>query len=340
VPDWRDINWGGTVAAWLAGFGALVGAVLAFLVLTAHPWSTWRHIAVDVLVGALVVGLVGYVLTFPAAIIGAGARKRRLRRAEPAPEITAGHSDEPAAEWKVRVSETPGTHELSFVCQHRFDNMSAYMSFSDMRCTVTDPAGITTTVSGEGRAVAYPHHFPNAPAVRPGVYHCRWEGMIRQGAWVEIISDDYEVKAWDAGPALTVRIMEDTQFENWRRIALIAALHVQIKNNTSDKRIRIIGYGFTVDSEGIASWSSQVTSDENIAVIREVARREDTQQYGQPLRHFNHIAPGDTVSGWFVEAVNRPPSGGTPACTIEVKDELENRYQATIEARKAQLFKS
>jgi hypothetical protein len=43
---------------------------------------------------------------------------------------------------------------------------------------------------------------------------------------VDIVSGDYEVK-----PRLTTEIVEST-FEDWKRVALIAALRVKVTNNT------------------------------------------------------------------------------------------------------------
>jgi len=140
-------------------------------------------------------------------------------------------------------------------------------------------------------------------------------------------------------PALTVKIMGDSQFENWKHIALIAALHVQVKN-TTDKPVLVSGYAYTSDSGGDAPWDSQVTGDQAMSVKREIYRRDEMQQYGQPLRHFARITPGQTISGWFLIPVNRPPGGGTPACTVIVKDDVSNQYRATLSAREPQVYGS
>jgi hypothetical protein len=144
---------------------------------------------------------------------------------------------------------------------------------------------------------------------------------------------------WLRRPALAVRIMKDSRFENWKHIALIVALHVQVKN-TTDMEILVSGYAFTSDTGGDASWTSHVSGDDAMSVRSEIHRREETQQYGQLLRNFMRIAPGQTVSGWFLEAANRPPGGGTPACTIIVKDDVSNQYRATLPARGPQVHGS
>jgi hypothetical protein len=144
---------------------------------------------------------------------------------------------------------------------------------------------------------------------------------------------------WRRRPALAVVIMKDSAFENWKHIALIVALHVRVKN-TTDREIRVSGYAFTYEFGGDPPWESQSTGDDALSVRREIHRREETQQYGQPLRNFARIAPGQTVSGWFLEAVNRPPPGGTPACTVIVKDGVGNQYWATLPAREPQVYRS
>ena len=53
---------------------------------------------------------------------------------------------------------------------------------------------------------------------------------------------------WVRRPALAVKIMKDSTFENWKHIALIAALHVQVKN-TTDKAILVSGHAYASDSE-------------------------------------------------------------------------------------------
>jgi hypothetical protein len=141
------------------------------------------------------------------------------------------------------------------------------------------------------------------------------------------------------GPALVVKILDDTEFENWRRIALIAALHVQVEN-TTDKPILVSGYAYTCDSGGVAPWDSEVTADEAISVRREISRREEAQQYGLPLRSFKRIIAGQTISGWLLTPMNRPPAGGTPACTIIVRDDVGNQYRAALPARTPKVYDS
>ena len=83
-----------------------------------------------------------------------------------------------------------------------------------------------------------------------------------------------------------------------------------------------------------------MTGDEVMSVNREISRREEAQQYGQPLRNFARITPGQTISGWFLVAVNRLPGGKTPVCTVIVKDDVGNQYRATLPAREPQVYGS
>jgi hypothetical protein len=140
---------------------------------------------------------------------------------------------------------------------------------------------------------------------------------------------------------MTLQVRDrDKVMEPYRKhIALIVALHVQVKN-TTDREILVSGYAFTCDSGGDPPWESRVTGDDVLSVRREIHRREETQQYGQPLRNFARIVPGQTVSGWFLEAVNRPPGGGTPTCTVIVKDDVGNQYRSTLPPREPQVYGS
>jgi hypothetical protein len=144
---------------------------------------------------------------------------------------------------------------------------------------------------------------------------------------------------WVRRPALAVRILKDSTFENWKHIALIAALHVQVVNKT-DKPTLVAGYAYTNGTDQGQPWDGQATREEIMSITREINRREETQQYGQPLRNFARIAPGETIAGWFLVAVNRPPGGGTPACIVVVKDDVGNQYRASIPASKPQVHGS
>ena len=66
--------------------------------------------------------------------------------------------------------------------------------------------------------------------------------------------------------------MKDSTFENWKHIALIAALHVQIVNKT-DKPILVAGYAYTNGTDQGQLWDGQATREEIMSVTREINRR-------------------------------------------------------------------
>jgi hypothetical protein len=138
-------------------------------------------------------------------------------------------------------------------------------------------------------------------------------------------------------PPLVVTILEDSKFISYRRIALIAALHVQVEN-TTDEPIQAAGYIYTTDTEGAPTWDQVASQEDGLAVEREVARLEQSQEYGQPLRHYLRIPARTCVSGWMLFAVNRDPAGGTPACTVGVRDSLGNIYSETLPKSRPRIY--
>jgi hypothetical protein len=149
----------------------------------------------------------------------------------------------------------------------------------------------------------------------------------------EIASSGHEVSR----PKLMVTILADSEFENWRYIALIAALHVQVEN-TTDRPVLVGGYAFTYDAGGEPSWETQEPGQEVMSLQREISRRNERQQYGQPLRNFARIPARETISGWFLTAVSRPPTGGTPAGIVIISDDVRNEYRATLPRREPQIY--
>lgn len=191
------IDWGGKVATW---FGLAFAGAMGFVVWLAtlpHPWPGWRHDAYDALIVVAVVMFGLTLATGPIAIVTA-VRRKRLKGAEAPPQLVAEIPD--PAQWVARVVEQPGGHELTFVLEHRFNNINAINAFGGKRCTVIDPSGLETTAAGTALFYSYtPHDFPGAPGVRPGVYQFVWEGRTRKGAWGGITRGTYEVKPWWVG---------------------------------------------------------------------------------------------------------------------------------------------
>jgi hypothetical protein len=121
----------------------------------------------------------------------------------------------------------------------------------------------------------------------------------------------------------------DHRFENWQYIALIASLHVEVKN-TTDRDFLVQSYDFTVENEGRTPWEHHVSGEDRLSIAREIERRMDRHEPGIPIRKYMRIPAHETISGWHWSAVTRIPTGGSPACTFIVKDDVGNRYQATI----------
>ncbi len=138
-------------------------------------------------------------------------------------------------------------------------------------------------------------------------------------------------------PPLVVTILEDSKFSNWRHMAMIAALHVEVEN-TTDAPIDVQGYGYTFDTEGASLWSHEASSEDRLAIEREMHRRDQAQEYGQPLRIYGRIPARSRVSGWVLLAVNRKPQGGTPECTVIVTDDVGNEYRAKLPKREPQIY--
>ncbi len=281
-------------------------------------------------------------MAIPAVIFAIGllllvlpVRRSPAPQAPPAPPVPEVPLAIDPADWEATCNETPD-HSLVFLLRHRVDNPGAILAFSVFRCIVTDSGGVTTTATGTQLFYQYhPAFFPGRPPVRSGLYRFAWEGLDDKGAWRRITEGEYEVKL----PNLIVTIMEDSKFENWKRIVLIAALHVQVEN-TTDTDILVAGYSFTYDNEGRPLWYEQASADDNRSVEQEFQRRKERQEPGQPLPNYMRIPAHARVSGWLVTGVTLRPKGGTPECTVIVRDDTGNTYQATLPRREPQTYGS
>lgn len=89
----------------------------------------------------------------------------------------------------------------------------------------------------------------------------------------------------------------DSKFENWKHIALIAALRVKI-TNTTEAMVRLSGYGFTYDPAGLQGLMFTLDGDERLELDRELCRRQERQHYGIPLRNHATVPAGPSVTGW------------------------------------------
>jgi hypothetical protein len=138
-------------------------------------------------------------------------------------------------------------------------------------------------------------------------------------------------------PSLMVKILADSRFECWRHSTLIASLHVEIENKTGND-IFIDGYEFMCDDDSRPLWDYRTTNGEWISVLQEIKRRDECQEHGQPLQDFTRIAACNRITGWFLVAISRNRRGGTPGCTIAVRDVLGNRYLAKLPGQDPQTY--
>ena len=303
----------------MAASGVVVTVGGIFMAVTAFepsnpPPSVWANAWFDAGFAFVVIGL---------AVLAIGLFLH-FRPSTPAAGLPPASEPDPA-DWIAGWDETED-HNLVFTLRHRFDNLAAIMAFGAYRCTVTDPGGVTTTASGAGRIYQYhPYSFPGAPPVRSGTYRFVWEGQDGKGVWYEIVRGTHDVNM----PPLLVRLKEPPQWENWKYVAMIAAFHVEIRN-TTDRPIMVGSYAFTTDNRGLPDWESTAIGEEHIGVHREIHARHENHHYGPQLRLHSEVPAHESVSGWFVTAVTRDPAGGTPECSIIVKDDIGNEYQLTV----------
>jgi hypothetical protein len=238
------------------------------------------------------------------------------------------------AEWKGVCNESgefPNSKALTFGFDHIHEHPGAYLALNPRRCTIATPDGVTVSATRPNRYFQYPQEFENAPPVCPGLYRFKLEGQLASGEWAFITEGEHEVRA-----PLTVEIV-DSRFENWRHIALIVALRVKITNAT-EAMMRLSGFGFTHDPDGLPGLSTTLSGDENLELDRELHGRRDRQYYGLPLRTHATVPADESVTGWVVEALPRRAAGGAPGCTIVIRDVLGNEYRATLPKREPQTF--
>ena len=236
---------------------------------TKNPSTVWANSWFDLGFAFVVLGLVitaaGVVLHF----------RREVPPASAPPAVSPADPPPPAiprvvnqAVWEAVCDESgkfPDTKALTFRLKQVPAPGSAIRDFTALRCTVTDPAGSTVESTGTDSWRQYtPYTFPGAPQVRPGLYRSRWQGRLQAGEWTEIADGEHEVKA---PPPLIVTII-DSKFENWKQIALIAALRVKITNIIGET-LRLSGFGFTHDPEGLPVLAASFIGGERLELDRE-----------------------------------------------------------------------
>ncbi len=331
-----------TASSW-AGGAALIAAGSIFMAVTGfeptkNPSTVWANSWFDLGFAFVVLGLVitaaGVVLHFRREVPPAGAPPAVSPADPPPPAIPRVVNQ---AVWEAVCDESgefPDTKALTFRLKQVPAPGSAIRDFTALRCTVTDPAGSTVESTGTDSWRQYtPYTFPGAPQVRPGLYRSRWQGRLQAGEWTEIADGEHEVKA---PPPLIVTII-DSKFESWKHIALIAALRVKI-TNTIGETLRLSGFGFTYDPEGLPVLAASFIGGERLELDRELHNRRERQYYGIPLRNHATVPAREFTTGWVVEAVPRKAAGGSPNCTVVIRDVLGNEYPATLPKQEPQTY--
>ncbi len=219
----------------------------------------------------------------------------------------------PRAVWKAVCHES-GTDRraLTFGLEHRFDNAGAFLAFGAVRCTVTDPDGITTSATGKGRYYQYTQDFfQGAPPVRPGLYRFEWEGQLSTGTWVDLTHADYEVQA-PPKTGLEV-VIDDEKPTRFPGVALILEIEYHVTNHDPVPHIlrpRLRGLNPTP--------LPSASDPEFIKVLREEeAIRGRRRGDWLPRR----VQPGETVRGVYVDTFPWDPTGTFPDYTLIIKDD-------------------
>jgi hypothetical protein len=289
------------------------------------------------------VALMALYMTF-ATLLGLPPTRARseIPSAQAVPSLSQADGPLPAASPAVNPDEFkpyheesgefPDTKALTFGFDHLTDHPGAYMALNPRRCTVVTPFEVTVSATRSNRYFQYPQEFENAPAVRPGLYRFRLEGQLSNGEWAFITKGEHDVKA---PPPLIVTIV-DGRFENWKHTALIAALRVKV-TNTTGQMIRLSSVGFSYDTEGKPPLRATLDEDENLELDGELFTRRERQHYGIALNGYATVPADESITGWVVNAVTRL-DGGTPSCTIAVKDQLGNEYRVTRPKEQAKTY--
>jgi hypothetical protein len=167
---------------------------------------------------------------------------------------------------------------------------------------------------------------------------------LRQMCDSSLHLDDYESALASLGPQstdgprLTVRVLRD-EWNTWRTVAYIAALEVEVDNVTGS-RIRIASVGLGSDWDGqppgelpVLGAAEQDALDTEIAALRK-------HRYAPELRTYQYVPPLESVTGWIVTTMTRPPLGGTPRLALGVREAVGRQYLLVIPRTDPQVYSS
>jgi len=226
--------------------------------------------------------------------------------------------------------------DLLFVLTHRRENRITVATFSDWRCTVTDPAGGQVEATGRclrmvgASMVAQwdPAFFPTAPPLRTGTYSYIWSAEDPGGLWHELARGrceaPYPAQEGDTSPGapgeLEVLVVE----EHWRNHgyrALIVDAKVRIHNRSN--RTVSLGGRFM---EYQATPGPDMPTEHPMITDEDVRAECDAHERARGPWPTS-VGPGATVYGWCVMATPNRPAGGTPWYAITVTDEVRHQYR-------------
>jgi hypothetical protein len=223
------------------------------------------------------------------------------------------------AEWETTCDEAgefPDNKALVFVLKHRFGHQGARLAFGDLRCTVTDPDGITTSATGGTIFYQYTeYYFKGAPPIRPGLYRFRWEGQKSNGEWADITSGEHEVQP---PPKTGLEIViEDEKQTPFPGAATVLEIEFRVTNHD------LVPHLLRRSIRGLNRTSFPLPDDPdlNAAHREEWAIRDRRHRQGDELP--GRVQPGETVRGVYVTTFPWDPTGTFPDYTLIIKDERQ-----------------
>jgi hypothetical protein len=220
------------------------------------------------------------------------------------------------AEWKPHYNESgefPDSKALTFGYDHIFDHRDAYMTLGQIRCTVTDPAAITTDTTGFGRYYQYPQQFEEAPPVRPGLYRFRFEGRLKSGEWADITSGEYEVQQ---PPKTGLEVAIDRQIPTpFPGVGLILEIEFRVTNHDRMEHSLFPsmqgGSPFYFGPHGANDGAEHIRLQHAFGMISERRRGDELPK---------SVRPGETVRGVYVIEFDWDPVHKLPDYTLIISD--------------------
>ena len=310
-----------TLAGWFSLVVLLLGVAAGIAVPLVFHVSHWVT-AVIIMAAALVAVLEGSYLEWKDADKGRREAESTLEGARTELEAARGLAvNAPTAvnpaEWKAVCNESgefPDSKALTFGLDHRFDHRGAFLAFGALRCTVTDPAGITTSATGQGRYYQYTEpFFETAPPVRPGLYRFGFEGQISTGRWVDIASNEHEVQP---PPKTGLEVVIDNEIPTpFPGLAVILEIEYHVTNHDHvPHQLRPALRGVEVAPRAQTDTAEYAQVLQAYGVFSERRRRD-----GLP----NRVQPGETIRGVYLHTFAWDPSGRIPDYTLIIRDERQ-----------------